>query len=311
MELKIIKQVEPLVNFNKEELKEQLSAELKKYSNLVITVDSEADGKKARAELNKLRTEIENSRKDIKKKMSKPIEEFESDCKELVGLVDEVIQPIDKQLKELKEQQEKEKEAKVKAMIFDVVAEYELDKKHAQQLTLDSSYLNKTATENKILTDLRNRAEALRIAQNTVTKNRKLIIDACSIYEQLKVNSQPHLDLLDAGQDVTEIISKIHDYANKIQDEERQKKEREFKEQQEKERAEFEQKLKAQQEAIQERINEPEPEVHAEIAFQKEAREDYVIEATLKVSATEAQLSHLKQFMEQSGIRYKEELSFF
>ena len=109
MELQVLNQVVPVIEFNKEELKGVLEGHLVKYSNLVVTAETEKDCKKVNAELGKLEKAIETFRKEIKKALSEPIATFEADCKELVTLIQEVKKPIASQLKEIEDQRKAEK----------------------------------------------------------------------------------------------------------------------------------------------------------------------------------------------------------
>ena len=117
MELQVLQQSIPVVEFNKEDLRVFLEQQLEKYKNLVVTVDTEKDCKKAKAELGKLETAIETFRKDTKKQLSEPIAQFEADCKELVMLIQEVKKPIDTQLKEIEERRKAEKESAIREEI--------------------------------------------------------------------------------------------------------------------------------------------------------------------------------------------------
>lgn len=57
------------------------------YNGLVFTEETIADGKKDRADLNKLRGAIDNERKRIKKMCMEPYNKFEKEVKEVLGLV--------------------------------------------------------------------------------------------------------------------------------------------------------------------------------------------------------------------------------
>lgn len=101
------------IDFNHEELKTELSAKLQKYNKLVVTEDGIADAKKDRANLNKLRTALDNKRKEVKKDCLSPYEDFEKKVKEILSLVDEPILAIDSQIKVFDEQKKAEKEQEI------------------------------------------------------------------------------------------------------------------------------------------------------------------------------------------------------
>lgn len=75
------------------------------YKNLVMT--DMATAKTARAEVNKVKKSIDDSRKLVKKLWTAPLAAFEDKCKTLTGICDEASGAIDSQIK-AEEQKEKE-----------------------------------------------------------------------------------------------------------------------------------------------------------------------------------------------------------
>ena len=92
---------------NLEELKAELQPKLEKYNNLVVTADSIKEAKADKAILNKLRSTIDDQRKAIKKQYLEPYNVLETQCKEVIALIDAPIQAIDKQIKVFDEIEEK------------------------------------------------------------------------------------------------------------------------------------------------------------------------------------------------------------
>lgn len=86
------------IDFNFDEMKTELSEKLEKYNALVVTEDSIKDAKSDRANLNKLKTAIDDKRKEIKKLCLAPYESFEKQCKEITALIDQPIKSIDGQI---------------------------------------------------------------------------------------------------------------------------------------------------------------------------------------------------------------------
>lgn len=290
MELQVLQQSIPVVEFNKEELKVFLEQQLEKYKQLVVTVDTEKDCKKAKAELTKLETAIETFRKDTKKQLSEPIANFESDCKELVALIQEVKKPIDIQLKEIEEQRKAEKEDLIREEIAKIVIDYELDEKHSSQLDILASYLNKSTSMNKIITDLKNRAETLKIAQMSVVKNQELIKMTCEVYNpRLKTPLDPSAwsELLAAGNDINAIVTKIHDEGKKRLVEE----------------------IEAEEKEAREILNQPEeaPVVHKEPTKQiyTPGPNAEIKTATVRLFGDDAQFKAFKSIMASIGMKYQ------
>ena len=94
---------------NLEALKAELAPKLEYYNNLVVTEDSIKAAKNDKANLNKLRTAIEDQRKAAKKQYLAPYEILEAQCKEVTALIDAPIAAIDKQLKVFEEIEKNDK----------------------------------------------------------------------------------------------------------------------------------------------------------------------------------------------------------
>ena len=117
MEFKIITDLSVLpqvIETNSEELKAWLTEKVKSYNALVVTPDTIKAAKDDKAALNKLRTALEERRKEVKKQCMAPYEDFERKYKELLALIDEPIGKIDTQIKALDEQEQQEKYNRVK-----------------------------------------------------------------------------------------------------------------------------------------------------------------------------------------------------
>jgi len=100
-ELQVIVQQEPgTVRWNFEDLKAALAEQMEVYSGLVYTEETVKDAKADVAMLRKLRSSVEDRRKEIKAKCLEPYALIETQAKELTGLIDKPIGVIDKQVKE-------------------------------------------------------------------------------------------------------------------------------------------------------------------------------------------------------------------
>lgn len=97
------------VEFNFDDLKKHLQDKLSTYQGLVYNEAQIKEAKEDRASLNKLKTEIENKRKEVKTQVNKPYADFEVKVKELVALVQAPIDEIDSQVKASEERAKEEK----------------------------------------------------------------------------------------------------------------------------------------------------------------------------------------------------------
>lgn len=97
------------ISFNLDSLKENLSAEMETYKNLVVTEDTVKDSKKDLAMLRKVRKELNDKKIEIKKSFMQPYTAFEDEVKEALKIIDEPIELIDTQVKSFEEEKKEEK----------------------------------------------------------------------------------------------------------------------------------------------------------------------------------------------------------
>lgn len=95
-----------IIDFNYEELHDQLEIAIKPYENLVVVEEDVKGAKVIRAKLNKFKKAIDDERKRIKKEYSRPLKEFEDEVKALIAIVDKGVDNIDNQIKAIEERKE-------------------------------------------------------------------------------------------------------------------------------------------------------------------------------------------------------------
>lgn len=103
LELKILTPQEKFlsaVEFNYDELKNNLTLGLQRFEGILLTEDTYKECKDIRAKLNALYKALDDKRKEIKKKCLEPYEKFEKDIMELMNLVkDKALTSLDNQVK--------------------------------------------------------------------------------------------------------------------------------------------------------------------------------------------------------------------
>lgn len=113
MEVRLTPSIEqvipPQISFNFEEIKEELAGKLQVYRNMVVTEDGIKEAKADRANLNKFKTALSDSRKSVKRQWNQPLSDFEDKMKELEQMVDAPIGAIDRQIKAFDEIKKQEK----------------------------------------------------------------------------------------------------------------------------------------------------------------------------------------------------------
>jgi hypothetical protein len=111
---KILKTLET----NAEKIKAELVEGLKKYQGLVYTDENIAEAKKDMAELNKIKTDIDNQRKDVKKLIMKPYDEFEPTAKELIELIQSTRDTIEQQVSVYEQKRKEAKKQQIKDFYY-------------------------------------------------------------------------------------------------------------------------------------------------------------------------------------------------
>lgn len=172
MELRITsptaKQRFPSIEWNYEELKKEVAQYVSDFQNLVITEETEKDGKEYRARLNKLRDNIETVRKEMKEKVNEPFKVFEEQIKSVEKPIDEAIDNLDKQLNELSNLKKERKKEDIKKIWHSMM-------NVPNYLTLDriwnEKWLNATYSMKQITKDM---MEALSKCRKDVDAIKKL-----------------------------------------------------------------------------------------------------------------------------------------
>lgn len=153
MEFKILTDLSVLpkvIETNEEELKAWLSEKMEHYNGLVVTPDSIQAAKGDKAALNKIRTALEERRKEIKRQCMEPYEAFERKYKELLALIDEPIRSIDTQIKSIEEQTIAEKHNRLEAYFADCICAMDIPINVEFDRILNPKWKNKTMKEDAL-----------------------------------------------------------------------------------------------------------------------------------------------------------------
>ena len=266
------------INFNYDELKQELAVRLDKYRNLVYSEDSIKEAKADRATLNKFKNAIEDRRKEIKKQCMAPYEEFEKKIKDIVAMIDEPILAIDGQIKEYDRIKKEEKQDAIKQFYTDKVADLKdlvpFDK------VFNPRWLNVTYKE----TDIQKEITDLFIK---VEDDMKVISELQSEYElQIKDIYLREFDLTAALQEK----KRLEEQSAKMAEYNRQQEER-----------------KRQAQESQTEVTRPQSSIKPEnqvVLTPGVEPDDKMFMLDFRVWATTEQLRALKQFLVDNGIKY-------
>ena len=181
MELKINDFQSPVpITFNYEELKTAVQAKADEYASVVYTEDKVKDAKKDRAELNKLKDALNGERIRLQMEYMKPFEDYKSKTDELIGILNQPIGLIDKQIKEFDEQQKKEKQKEIELHFRT------MEKPGFLQLESlwNPKWLNKTYEIGKIRSELQEQIEKIQSDLATLAELPEFGFEATEEYKR-------------------------------------------------------------------------------------------------------------------------------
>lgn len=222
----------PVIKTNFEEVRESLIVNLEKYKGIVVTEENQKDCKAMQKELAGLRNQIDTERKAIKKQVEAPIKKFDTDVKELVGIITEIEKPMKEGIKVFDDRRKEEKRKFADIKIFEICQKLNLEKKYADQLTVLDKYLNLSVSAKSVVEDIEQRAETLKQQQNMDKCKLELLKGSIestleSVNETIKtpLKFTDFEKYIDMGWDAARIIREINDRARMIREAEKPKEE--------------------------------------------------------------------------------------
>lgn len=274
-----LKMAKPTIEFNHEQIEKELEESLKKYEGLTFTEETTTELRKTIAELNKGKKAVERYRIDIKKELNEPIKEFEDKCKSLNKRFDDVVVPLKQQLDDFVERERESKRKGIEQLIKRIVADYELDEKHASELVVENDMLAKSRSMKSIEDTLAFKASHLKTQQDKLETDKKLIdsnVRALNAEHGTSFDSQAYINLLEF-EEIDTVLEKMKNHVLsevKKREEESLKRDEELKKQEERLTSE-------EFEPIQEDVSFDEPE---EIPFYDDLMPDPFADEERKVS---------------------------
>mgnify|MGYP000013460284 CR=1 FL=1 len=287
MELRIISPQEngfvQEIQWNNEELKTAIAAKMEDYKGLVFTEETIKEGKKDRADLNKLRTAIDNERKRVKKLCMDPYNKFEQQVKEVLGLIDEPIRLIDMQIKEVELAKKEEKRVEVQKLFKTIGFQSFV----TLDMIWDEKWLNATVSLAKIEEQMKTIMYQIGDAVLTIHKLPEFSFEAMEIYKKTLNLSQAIAE----GQRLADI-------------QKRKEEARIAREKAEGERRKAEEKKAAQEEPEQVLLPVTKEE-NLEVSVKEESKEaESVLQLDFRVWGTREQLLALRNYMNENHLRF-------
>lgn len=110
----VVKQKLGVITSNFEDIKKAATDKAAEYKGIVVTKDTTKDAKADIAELRRYQKDINERKKEVKDSYMQPYDEFEKQCKEVIGILEVPIDLMDKQVKEFEQTQRDERKAAIK-----------------------------------------------------------------------------------------------------------------------------------------------------------------------------------------------------
>lgn len=289
------------IDFNFEDLKVKLSAKLEEYKGLTYTDEAIQLAKSDRANLNNLKTSIDDKRKEIKRKCLEPYNVFEERVKELLRLIDEPIEEIDSQIKAYEEKRREEKQESIKKYYEEATGNYKNDTIGGMSDIIPLSQIQKSQWLNVSYT-MKNIKAEIDKATSKVKQEIEAIEGMNSEFEVELLNKYAeNLSLADAMMHKT----KLEEMKKRIEEQKRreEEKERQRKEQEELEKLveiEVERQREAEKQAeeiedLEDLIPIFEPDLEPEPQLER---------LTITLLVTPDQKNRLRQFILDQGIKW-------
>ena len=177
-ELKIQIAEQGQISTNLETLKAELKEIAGRYEGVLVSEDTVPLAKKDLAELRKLRTDIEDRRKAVKKQWNEPYTVFENEVKSALAIIDEPINEIDKQVKDFEKADKETKREKIK-QIYKSYIPADIEPYMPFETVFDEKWLNKSTKENEIVSDLSAKATQIKVDLDAIKALKSEIEDEC------------------------------------------------------------------------------------------------------------------------------------
>lgn len=171
---------------NFDALEEQLDKKLDEYRGAVFTEDTKTIAKAEIASLRRLKKDIEDGRKTVKKKWMEPYDAFDKRMKILSTKVDEPINAINEQVQAFEEKRRQEKREEIHRMYEDCVSEYEESREFIVLDKLyDPKWENASVSMKSIKKDMAEKMSAIQTEVSSIKAMRSdKELDALALYKR-------------------------------------------------------------------------------------------------------------------------------
>lgn len=298
-ELKLqITQKPGVIESNFEELKKELADHLEIYENMPVSLENKAERKKDLAMLRKVKKAVSDRRSEVKRQWLEPYNVFDTQVRELLGLIDRPVAVIDDQIKELESRERMKKLEEIKSLFGEMAANY------TEWLTLemifDDKWLNATTSMKKVKEELTGKISEI---GNALTM---LNMSVSEVKQEAIERYKADLNL----QSAMMYINQYEAQRARILEAESKQREREEEQRREREMERARQEARAQVAREQQVKEEAKKEVMDNIAqpITDEVVKNAKVTAMYTISATDEQIAELEMAMDSLGITYERKM---
>lgn len=219
IDVRITEEQLPVISMNFEEMEERLKGMLTQFKRLKVTDETLPLCKEKQKELAGWKRKIDSFRKDKKKELSKPIVEFEEQCKELILRISEVESPIKEQIETFDDEKREEKRKVAVEILKEVARKVGLNDKFYERLEIKKEYMNLTAKEGGVKKDIEAQALVLISEQRREEENESIVrtlVDQKNRNIKTQMNANDFVAKLEKGYSLTDVTESIDEMAQSI-----------------------------------------------------------------------------------------------
>lgn len=289
---------------NESALAEMVESTAKYYESLVFTDDNIPEAKKARADLNKIATLLDDQRKTVKRGYNEPLKSFEDKIKAYSNRIKSVGDGIKESIDEYEAEQVRIRMGKINQLVDEMLDSHQLVPTDLAQLEIPKSWYTQSAftkkgePTKKTVEEVHGKLGYIALEKKRIAEAKSAVRDFAELYG---LDPYAWENLIDQGLSSGEVIDRIKQAVEQKKADEAER------ERQRIAKAEYD----AAMEEVRKRSQEQVGNViidgsTGEIVEPVEKQEtDEVMTFTLEISGPKSKLHMLNQFMTEQGITFK------
>ena len=170
------------IEFNFEELKQELMEKVAHYETLVYTDDQIKEAKADRANLNKLKKALNDERLRREREYMEPFNEFKGKVNEIISIIDKPCALIDAQVKAYEEKCREDKRAEIQAYFDDLESVPDWLRGHLEMI-FDEKWLNAGPSMKAIREEIDERLTTIWADLETLESLPEFSFEAVEVYK--------------------------------------------------------------------------------------------------------------------------------